>query len=57
MATTKYRGAKGIKGRIVGVIKKGKTKATTMYAFMPNKKYRHKGEKLPVHRLGKNIHS
>ncbi len=57
MATIKYRGAKGIKGRIVGVIKKGKTKATTMYAFMPNKKYRHKGEKLPVHRLGKNIHS
>lgn len=56
MPTINYRGAKGIPVTIVGVLKKGKTRATTMYKVMPSKKNRHPGEKLPLHRLGKNIH-
>lgn len=50
-----YRGAHP-HGTVTGVAKVGKTKANTMYDVMPDAKDRHPGEKLPVHRLGKNLH-
>lgn len=50
-----YRGAHP-HGTVTGVDKPGKTKAKTMYDVMPDAADRHPGEKLPVHRLGKNLH-
>lgn len=50
-----YRSAKDVQGRIVSIVKKGTTTATTMFAIMPNKEFIHPGEKVPVHRTGAHL--
>ena len=51
-----YRGAHP-QGNVTGVYKQGKTRATTEFNVMPRAKDRHPGEKLPVHRMGNNLHA
>lgn len=54
--TFNYRSAKGIHGRVVGKAKGG-SKGDPMEAVMPDKKDRHPGEKLPIHRRASKLHS
>lgn len=50
-----YRSAHGVEGTIAGVVKRGRTDATTMYAVRPLQKYIHPGEQVPVHRSGASL--
>jgi len=52
--TINYRGAHGVPVKNVHMIKKGKTRATSMFAMAPVKP--HAGEPRSLHRLGKNLH-
>lgn len=50
----KYRSAHP-HGKVTGIDKQGKTKASTVFDIMPDAKDRHPGEKLPVHRHGDKL--
>lgn len=50
-----YRSAHGVQGSIVGVVQRGKTDSTTVFAVRPLQRYIHPGERVPVHRSGASL--